>query len=318
MHIFMYGDDWVRHLAKVVGQHPEGGMTADYCEYPQINPFILLRKVWRADTVMRVGVRPGGVGKRLFFLDCLWWVIAKFLKNKRVIYYWIGTDVLDASRQYKLGRNSIFSYAYRDNIHFSNAPWLRDELRQIGIESDLVLFPVGKVLPPALTGIEWPSRFAILAYVPDGRSAFYGGDVLMEAARRLPSIDFLVVGGCGSWLQQKPANVTFLGYVQDMGRVINQVHVVVRQVEHDAIGGTVREGLFYARHIIYSYPLPHTHCVSWGDVDALCNCLTALYAKFEQGFLSPNIKGREYATREWEPEKLLNAFFDAVRFRAGQ
>lgn len=313
LHLFLYGDDWVQHLAHIINRRPDLGVFADYCEYPEVRPGRIFAKVLRADVLMRVGVRPGAKGRRLYLLDCMWWVFQRLFRSKRTVYYWIGTDVLAAVKERQLGMRGRFGDALRRGHHFANAPWLAEELREIGVDSELVLFPVGKVSPPEQSHMEWPSGFTVLAYIPDGRSEFYGGAAFAAAARRMPDARFLVVGGNGSWLADAPPNLEFLGYVNDMGSVLNRAHVVVRQVEHDAIGGTVREGLFYARHVVYSYPLPHTAYARWSDPAGLLSVLSKLQKQFQQGDLHPNWAGRAYAMEAWDPERLLKTFAVAVQ-----
>lgn len=317
LRLFLYGDDWVQHLAHVVNKRPDLGITADYCEYPEIRPWRILVKVLAADVLMRVGVRPGARGKRLFLLDCMWWFFQRLFWTKQTIYYWIGTDVLDAVRERQCDDKVRFADSIQRGHHFANAPWLAEELRGLGIESDLVLFPVGKVSPPEESFIEWPALFTVLTYIPDGRAEFYGGSAFAMAARRMPNVRFLVVGGRGRWLVDPPPNLKFLGHVQDMRRILNEAHVVVRQVEHDAIGGTVREGLFFARHVVYSYPLPHTSFSRWGDAVSLHATLMGWHELFQSGGLSPNWEGRRYAIAAWDPEQLLKEFTEAlIRARA--
>ena len=313
LRLFLYGDDWVGHLAKILNAHPAHGIIAEYCEYPEIRPWKIFPKALNADILMRVGVRPGCKGRRLFFLDCIWWIFQTFVRSKQTIYYWIGTDVLDLKRERSENKYMRFSGASQRARNFSNAPWLATELTDLGVVNELVLFPVGKVSPPESSRIRWPSHFTVLAYIPDGRSEFYGGDTLVEAALQFPEIRFQVVGGIGSWLESIPPNMEFLGFVQDMDTILNNVHVVVRQVEHDAIGGTVREGLFFARHIVYSYPLPHTSYAPWSDKKHLCQILSDWHRAFLMGQLEPNWDGRFYAINAWDPEVLLENFVGAMK-----
>jgi len=312
MKIFFYGDDWVRHLANLLNSRPDLGISADFCEYPDVQLLKIWRKVVSADAIVRVGVRPGAPGKRLLIIDCIWWLAAKLIPQKRVIYYWIGTDVLDAVREFKAGHYPWFARQATSATHFSNAPWLKDELEEIGLSSRLVLFPVGKVSPPPESELKWPSELTVLTYIPDGRAAFYGGPEIVAAARCLPEIRFLVVGGNGGWLQSPPKNIKFLGQVSNMSEILNQSNVVVRLVEHDAIGGTVREGLFFARHVVYSYPLPNTCHVAWKDDNGLCTVLRSFNSTLTRGALSPNLEGRAYAIAEWSPDRLLQEFARAL------
>lgn len=312
LNLFLYGDDWVRHLSDVLNERPDLGIRADYFEYPEIRPWRIFLKAMHADVLMRVGVRPGAKGKRLYLLDIMWFLFEIIWPSKSIVYYWIGTDVLDALRDSSNVKSHIFQRKLKKAFHFSNAPWLADELKTIGINSEVVLFPVGKVTPPKIEEIEWSQQFTILTYIPDGRFEFYGGRALVKSALRMPNTRFVVVGGDGKWLEKIPSNLFFLGYVNNMAEVINKAHVVVRQVEHDAIGGTVREGLFYAKHVVYSYPIENTHLVMWGDSDGLYKTLALLEEKFKLGQLEPNLEGRKYATATWNPDVLLEKFASSL------
>lgn len=311
--VFLYGDDWVGHLAALLNERSQGQFVAEACEYPAISPLRIFRAAWRADVLMRVGVRPGAPGKRLFLLDLFWLILVLLSPRKHLIFYWIGTDVLDAVKQPEVTQSLRSITLLRLASHFSNAPWLKEELAAIGIESRMVLFPVGKVSPPAIAEIKWSAPFLVLSYVPDQRHRFYGGDTLLAVARRLPGIQFKIVGGSGSWASEIPGNVEFLGFVDHMDVLLNSAHVVVRQVEHDAIGGTVREGLFYARHVLYSYKLPHTSFVAWGDEEGLHAELVTQHERYLAGQWAPNWEGRRYAVSHWSPEALLGTFMGALR-----
>ena len=312
LNLFLYGDDWVRHLSDVLNSQPELGICADYSEYPEIRPWHLFLKAMRANVLMRVGVRPGAKGKRLYLLDIMWFLFEKIWPSKSIIYYWIGTDVLDALKDNSRLEKNFFQRRINKSFHFSNAPWLAEELKSIGIYSEIVLFPVGKVTPPKNDEIKWTEKFTVLTYIPDGRFEFYGGLAFINSAWRMPNTRFVVVGGDGKWLDSVPPNLSFLGYVKNMNEIMNQTHVVVRQVEHDAIGGTVREGLFYARHVIYSYPIENTYLVNWGDSDGLYKTLALLEEKFKIGQLQPNFQGRKFATEVWNPDALLGSFSSSL------
>ena len=306
--LLTYGSNWSEHLANLIASSEDCLIYARHICISDINPIKLVWAVFRADMVMRVGVRPGRAGKRFVALDLLWLIFQLIWPRKIYLYYWIGTDVLHALEDKAKNQSSFFFNASRKFHHFANAPWLKDELASIGINADVVLFPTGMVNPPSTSEIEWPSRFCVLAYIPDHRHQFYGGEEYVTVARRVPDVEFLIVGGVGDWIKDKPDNVKFLGRREDMIGVYNSAHVVVRQVRHDAIGGSVREGLFFARYVIYSYPLPHTYQVAWGDADELLNKLSELRRRFINGQLMPNNAGREYALSAWDPEKMLAVF----------
>lgn len=304
--LFVYGGDWARILADLINAKGGGRIIARWIGFPCINPLLLFREVRRADIVMRVGVRPGGIGKRPFVLDILWQLFRWFWPRKSFVYYWIGTDVLQALEERQRGKTPYFFKLAQTAHHFANAPWLKDELESIGIPSEVVLFPSGKVSPPPAESIAWPKQFTVMAYIPDHRHTFYGGEEFINAAIQLPDVRFLVTAGTGIWAKQHPDNLSFLGQCDDMAELFNAAQVVVRQVRHDAIGGTVREALFFARHVIYSYPLRHTHEVAWGDLDGLVREIRQFRDQFNVGLLAPNHAGREYALTAWSPSRLVD------------
>jgi hypothetical protein len=305
--LFVYGGDWARILADLANTKGDGRISARWVGFPRINPLLLFREVRQADIVLRVGVRPGGIGKRPFVLDIYWQLFRWFWPRKSFVYFWIGTDVLQALEERQSGTTPYFLKLAQTAHHFANAPWLKEELASIGVPSEVVLFPSGKVNPPPAESIAWPERFTVMAYIPDHRHTFYGGEEFLNAARQLPDVRFFVTAGSGAWAKQITGNLHFLGYRDDMAELFNAAHVVVRQVRHDAIGGTVREALFYARHVVYSYPLPHTHLVAWGDSDGIVRTIRRLRDQFNAGLLAPNHAGREYALDEWSPPRLIDA-----------
>lgn len=304
--LFVYGGDWARILADLVNAKGDGRISACWVGFPCINPLLLFREVRQADIVMRVGVRPGGIGKRPFVLDILWQMFRWLWPRKSFVYFWIGTDVLQALEERQHGKHPYFLKLVQTAHHFANAPWLKEELMSIEVPSEVVLFPSGKVSPPPAESIAWPEQFTVMAYIPDHRHHFYGGEEFINAARQLPDVRFLVTAGAGVWAKNPPENIHFLGHRDDMAKLFNAAHVVVRQVRHDAIGGTVREALFYARHVVYSYPLPHSHEVAWGDFDGLVREIRTFRDKFNAGLLAPNHAGREYALDEWSPSRLVD------------
>jgi hypothetical protein len=128
----------------------------------------------------------------------------------------------------------------------------------------------------------------------------------------LPSIPFFVIGGDGAWLDPRPSNLQFFGWQQDPGDWYQRATVVIRLVEHDSVGGTVVEGLFFARHVMYSYPSPYTVYVPYADAKKLTSEVAALAAKQREGVLLPNVAGREYALQHYNPRGQLLALHHAL------
>jgi hypothetical protein len=213
--------------------------------------------------------------------------------------YWIGTDVLNTTRDFAAGKlRRAFFESLVEDLHIADAPWLVDELVATGVRATFIHLPgssacASEVVPLGPT-------FRVLTYIPEARYRFYGGEAIFQAALRLPFIEFDVVAGQGQWTSAPLANLHFHGWQSNMERFYRDACVVLRLVEHDSIGSTVQEGLLFARHILYSYPLPHTTHIAFGDVEQLVEALRNLFHLHETGRLEPNVSGWAYAAHEFD------------------
>ncbi len=159
--------------------------------------------------------------------------------------------------------------------------------------------------PPAL-----PERFTVLTYIPDARPAFYGAGQVLAAARALPHIHFLVVGGSGPWATECPTNLEFLGWQKDMEPWYAAASCVVRMVEHDSIGGTVGEALSRGRTVVYSRPLEHTVFVPFDDAEALVGALDGLAADYEHADL--DLEATAWAREFFDPGRRFRRLAEAL------
>jgi hypothetical protein len=146
----------------------------------------------------------------------------------------------------------------------------------------------------------------VLTYIPDLRHRFYGGPLIYDCAAALPMIHFNVIGGNGDWVHNKLPNLTFWGWQQDMGKFYRDSVVVMRIVLHDALGGSVTEGLAASRQVIYSYPFPFTQHVPFGDTRGAVAALNSMFATYSNGHLQPNRAGQEFVRAQFDLQGLTN------------
>lgn len=289
--------NWVRSLAQGLS---EAGLPVEGAPLQSARQALSVRtwlKVARSRVILRVGFRPGARTWRGRAFDL---ALAVFKGRATVCCYWIGTDVMhllaDTEAGMRVSRWRAPATAIRH--HLAGSEPLQRELAEVGIESRLVGFPWRTVTPPdPLPAM--PPQLTVLSYVPDARSHFYGGPVIVEAARRLPHVVFLVMGGVGSWCRDVPANLQFLGWVDDPAAVYGRSSCVVRMVEHDSIGGTAVEGLIFGRRVLYSQPLAHAVIIS-GTVESLVDALQAADDDRREGRLSADAMASGWARREFD------------------
>ncbi len=219
-------------------------------------------------------------------------------RNIPVIVVWAGSDVLTAKRDPQL-LELIKRYRF---INVCDGEWLVDELRELGIEATYV--PVTAVQPaPHIAPL--PKEFSVLTYLPEPRRTFYGERAVYSLAREFPEIPFRVVGR-GRRNPIAPANVEFLGHVNDIERRIDDSTVLLRLPEHDGKSMLVLEAMARGRHVIWNYEFPHVGTAPrTADAAAL---LKARRDEHERGELEPNIEGHAYVSRHFQRGPLAERF----------
>lgn len=258
-----------------------------------------LRDAAGADVLLRVGFRPGAPTARGRAFDVAWRALRCWNRRACGAMYWIGTDVLNTSRDFAGGtlRQTFFESAAND-IHITDAPWLVGELAAVGVQATFIHLPGSVLCAPNILPLA--RRFRVLTYIPEARYRFYGGETIYQAALCLPFVEFDVMSGYGHWTPAPLPNLHFHGWQTDMERYYREACVVLRLVEHDSIGSTVQEGLLLARHVLYSYPFPHTTHVAFGDVEQLVQALRNLFGLHEAGRLKPNVSGWAFAKHKFD------------------
>ena len=145
------------------------------------------------------------------------------------------------------------------------------------------------------------------------RFEFYGGDAILDAARRMPDVRFDVVGRTGDPTGSAPANVHWHGWVSDLRPFYAAATVVVRIPRHDGLGATVIEALLNARYVVYTHEVPFVRTIATPTGDDLFTALDGFRAEAAAGRLGPNLEGRDYAAATFKEEALVEGLMDHLR-----
>jgi hypothetical protein len=230
-------------------------------------------------------------------------VALRYMLKHPTIYHWAGTDVLILQDKY---HKNIPLNRIRNKVnHWAAAPWLVDELKEMGFNSKFVPLPsltIGQILldEPA----PFPKQFTILTYLPDQRAEFYGSDFIIRLANDFPNINILVVGGKGSFLNKKVNNIKFYGWVENMKPFYQHSSMIVRMTKHDGYGGTVQEGLAMGRYAAWTYPFPGVFQTK--EYEQLKQYVYELYELHKCNKLAFNYVGRNYIEKHHRPDVLLD------------
>ena len=249
------------------------GLDARFVPNPRVArpaPAELLH-LWRSEVVYAIGVSAAR------------WSPADLLARlgKRLVLHWVGSDVLHARRAH--ARGALSPRLVRSARHLADAPWLAEELRELGIRAEVRSLPVEMTLGAPLP---LPERFAVLLYLPTQPSAGYDVSAAFDVVQACPDVPFLLVGG---YRPPEPMpNVRALGYVDDMPSVYERTAVYLRLMRHDGLAHSVIEALSFGRYVLWSYPHPGVRQVR--GVEEAVSAIREL-----RGAREPNLAGAEAA-----------------------
>ena len=194
-------------------------------------------------------------------------LIYKFIeqnfKHKKIIAWWIGTDVLH-SIIYRLDFSKV-------NIkHICVHERLQTELKTINVDSKVVPLIADKI-----ADIPFPEKPGVLLYIPDEREVFFNLNVLLNIIRKNPDIDFYVYG-------RKKAikgfsNLYNVGmiYGNDKIELYKKISLYIRIPFHDGLPNSMIEMLTNGRRVIHNYPYSYVDflCSNMDDLNSMVNKL---------------------------------------------
>lgn len=262
--------------------------------------------------LIRAGFRVGATTARGRAFDAYWSVLTRAIPKSARCHYWLGTDVLNTLEEAAAGtlrRRAVDASRY--DLHIADAPWLARELETVGLRAEVASVPQPYRAPDGVPSL--PERFRVLTYISADRFEFYGGDTIIAAARRLPDVQFDVVGRADDPTGSGLPNVAWHGWVTDMPRFYTETTVVLRIPRHDGLGATVIEGLLNARHVIYTYEMPFVQQVDPPTADNLVEAIDSLRIAAAAGRLEPNLAGRDYAIATFDQARLVDRLASLIR-----
>lgn len=257
-----------------------------------------------------------------------------FLFKKKIIFFWIGSDVLKALDNFKRGK---FSKKYIEKIkHFCEIEWIKEELKTTGLDVEILNFVsinipeifiknhkknfVNNYLDDIIDkNKELISKiynsnkeFTLLTYINKYRPDFYGLIHILNLANDLlfeKNIKIIITGinenEAKSFLNKKninliSQNIIFKGYIKEMSNEYLNSHVFLRIIEHDGLSTSVLEALSYGKHVVYSYDFPFVYKAN--NYDDLKNIILKLYEKFKNNLLTPNYDGLKFVLNNYSED----------------
>lgn len=211
-------------------------------------------------------------------------VLAKRMK-KKVVIHWIGTDLLEVKEYFATCRCLPDFFGTLVDEHLAISAKYQQELASLGINAKIIRL-ISNNMEVDVQPL--PPKPAVLTYWPALRANFYGCDLVMRLVRHFPDISFYVVGSEKPDAENVPANVSFLGEVDDINSIYRRISILIRFTEHDgAQPAMVLEALARGKYVLFRYPFPHTMQITGFD-DAVSALQQLRDAK------TPNMGGATY------------------------
>lgn len=174
------------------------------------------------------------------------------LTGKPILWHWIGSDVtlLAEILQLRDWRSRLKQWVYRRaRFHAADSPELVEELQAYDVSSTVI-----RLLPERIEAqvLPLPPIFTVLSYWSPGRQDFYRGEIVLKLAQEFPDVSFLILGVDRDDGPAAPANVRYLGFVEDVESVYAQSSVLIRLPQHDSLSAMALEMLARGRYVIYN------------------------------------------------------------------
>ncbi len=225
--------------------------------------------------------------------------------KRKIIMHWQGTDVLAAMESAKK-RNINRKYIdYSEN--YTDAPWLKDELKTIDINCSLLEY---KWLDSSLA----PEKFKTIStytYLAKDKEEFYGWHIIRQLAEMHPEVDFFIAGTEGKGLKEKK-NIHFLGWVDKdkMAELRTNNPIFLRLPQHDGYSLSVLEALSCGNEVIWSIPHSQSRfAVNFNEADKAFNKITE---ELKNRGLKRNENNILFVKNNLSKEKILGTFINKL------
>lgn len=303
--VFVASNIWSRYVADLLRLYgPSDTVFISINTKNILSPWSIY-SLLRCTHIVRIGLPPLVPYPKNLVLDMLLSFLGlPILGPKRLYCYWIGSDVLYYARPVGKALAMLRSLFVRHLLHISGSPWLTSELAILGVSSQTIIFPyeIKKISPAWIQ-----SRLQVSWYLPVNNPIGYGQKHLDALADAFPDVLFHVYG-CGNYwsIGPVPHNISIYGWIEDSLSLISQCQIHARIIDHDSLGGSVRDALACASHVLYSYSVPFCTLADFGDIGYSIKLLRGYVERHHEGTLVPNYNGQAWVANYLSTDKLTN------------
>ena len=230
--------------------------------------------------------------------------LGMFLK-KKIIFHWVGTDLIKSTELYKNNLHNPKFITYP--LHLTDSPWFIENLNKIQIKAQFV--PI-KGFEKSYDTFDFQKEFSVLCYISQHRAEYYGIELLIEIAKKLPHIQFDLVG-IESYSDELPPNMILHGWVDNMTDWIKKSVVCLRLPKTDGLSFFVLESLALQRYVAYNQNFEYSdYCKSADDFVSYIHSKKQL---FDEGNLPLNRNIANQLVKDFKEDKVLETIMDIYK-----
>lgn len=229
-------------------------------------------------------------------------------KKIPLLMYWHGTDVSMALKRAEKGDIEWRYIKYA--THFTDAPWLKEELLTIGVDAQLLPFKGLNDVTPII-----PDNYAsikVLSYVGKGREEFYGLSHIVQLAHLNPRFSFTIVGTT-QLIENCPDNLEIKGWVEkeEMAALMKSHAILMRLTEHDGNAQMILEALSMGMECIWTNKSENCHF--WDRDQDLNSLFHTVVETVEHRDSLPNIELANYYRENFQKQIIIQRFADTLK-----
>lgn len=182
--------------------------------------------------------------------------MSMFARGAKKIVCWIGTDVWQLRNRFNWENIKLLNEKYFSQIdhHFCNSPDLQEELREVGVEAEVLYQP----LTETVRHYKIPEKKIISAYFSENHP-LHNKWFLQDIAQSMPDVEFKFYGGGFESVFEK--NVEYVGW-RPIDEIVKASRVHLRLTGHDGFPHTPIYHLLGGRRVVCNFPLKFAQYVN--------------------------------------------------------
>ena len=266
-------------------------LDADFKDMPSFKPH-------RYDAIYVIGFYPEfALQQDQMFLNNLYKPVEGRTAAKKVVHF-VGSDIWQLYNV-SLMNLKLYQNYFKNNVNkiLCEADFTQNELRELGIEAEIVPIPPAKLYEV----VPLPKEFTVACYQPQMNASFYRPNEMIEIAKKMPEVKFKFFGNPNKVGKDPalPQNIEFCGYVSDMENFIKDCSAIMRFPVHDGLPISVLEFILAGRYSVQSVPIQHTHYIPNFNVDSAVEALNYIKEHAQE----VNQEASDYWRKELDHDK---------------